>query len=44
MAFIIVCAFLLQRLLTSAVNYLNQLRKDVARTHVRDSAMVNLSK
>ncbi|XP_045137191.1 uncharacterized protein LOC123519752 [Portunus trituberculatus] len=32
------------RLLTSAVNYLNQLRKDVARIHVRDSAMVDLCK
>ncbi|MPC74717.1 hypothetical protein E2C01_069091 [Portunus trituberculatus] len=32
------------RLLTSAVNYLNQLRKDVAQIHVRDSAMVDLCK
>ena len=32
------------RLLTSAVNYINQLRKDIARIHVRDSAMVDLCK
>ena len=32
------------RLLTSAVNYINQLRKDIARIHVRDSAMVDICK
>lgn len=32
------------RLLTSAVNYLNQLRKEVARIHVHDSALVDLCK
>lgn len=32
------------RLLTSAVNYINQLRKDTARIHVRDLAMVDLCK
>lgn len=30
------------RLLTSAVNYINQLRKEVARTHVNDSALAEL--
>lgn len=32
------------RLLTSAVNYINQLRKEVARIHVRDTAMADLCK
>ena len=32
------------RLLTSAVNYLNHLRKEVARIHVGDSALVELCK
>lgn len=32
------------RLLTSAVNYLNQLRKEVARIHVNDSALAELCK
>ncbi|XP_063856582.1 uncharacterized protein LOC135098244 [Scylla paramamosain] len=30
------------RLLTSAVNYINQLRKEIARTHVNDSALAEL--
>lgn len=32
------------RLLTSAANYINQLRKEVARIHVRDTAMADLCK
>lgn len=32
------------RLLSSAVNYVNQLRKDVARMHVNDSALADLCK
>ena len=32
------------RLLTSAINYINRLRKDIARIHVRVSAMVDLCK